>query len=51
MKKAFRITGYILTVVIAAVAAGYIYLQYAFPNVDAAPVLSIEKTPALVERG
>ncbi|WP_161888771.1 c-type cytochrome [Pontibacter russatus] len=51
MKKALRITGYLLAVVIAAVAAGYIYLQYAFPNVDAAPVLSIEKTPALVERG
>lgn len=37
--------------VIAAAAAGFIYLQYAFPNVDAAPVISIEKTPALVERG
>lgn len=51
MKKALSITGYVVAVVIAAVAAGYIYLQYAFPNVDAAPALSIEKTPALVARG
>ena len=51
MKKALKLIGYVVAVVVAAVAAGIIYLQYAFPNVDAAPVISIEKTPALVQRG
>ena len=51
MKKVLKITGYVVAVVVAALAAGFIYLQYAFPNVDAAPVISVEKSPALVERG
>jgi len=51
MKKVLKVTGYVVAVVLAAVAAGIIYLQYAFPNVDAAPVIAIEKTPALVQRG
>lgn len=51
MKKALRVTAYVVAVLVAFAVAGIIYLQYAFPNVDAAPVISIEKTPALVERG
>lgn len=51
MRKLLTISGYVVAVLMAVVAAGYIYLQYAFPNVDAAPVISIEKTPALVARG
>jgi mono/diheme cytochrome c family protein len=51
MRKALRVTGYVVAVLVAALAAGFIYLQYAFPNVDAAPVITIEKTPALVARG
>ncbi len=43
--------GYLLAVVATALAAGIIYLQYAFPNVDAAPRLTIDKSPALVKRG
>ena len=51
MKKALKIVGYVVTALVAATVAGFIYLQYAFPNVDAAPVMSVEKTPALVKRG
>lgn len=51
MKKVLKITGYVVVALVTVVGAGIIYLQYAFPNVDAAPVITIEKTPALVERG
>ncbi|GAB3540607.1 hypothetical protein GCM10027443_38770 [Pontibacter brevis] len=51
MKKALRIAGYVMAALVAVAVAGIIYLQYAFPNVDAAPVITIEKTPALIERG
>ncbi|WP_347158114.1 c-type cytochrome [Pontibacter chitinilyticus] len=51
MKKAAKIVGYVLVVLVGAVAAGVLYLQYAFPNVDAAPVITIAKTPILVKRG
>ncbi|PRY16541.1 cytochrome c [Pontibacter ummariensis] len=51
MKKAFKIAGYVVVALVAVIAAGVIYLQYAFPNVDAAPVITIEKTPTLVKRG
>ena len=51
MKKVLKITGYVVAALVAVVGAGIIYLQYAFPNMDAAPVITIEKTPALVARG
>ena len=51
MKKALRILGYVAVVAVAAAAAFVVYMQYAFPKVDAAPNLIITKTPALVERG
>lgn len=51
MKKALKILGYMAVVIVAAVAAFVVYMQYAFPNVDAAPAISINKTPALIERG
>lgn len=44
-------TGYVVAALVAVVGASIIYLQYAFPNVNAAPVITIEKTPALVARG
>ncbi|MDX5482553.1 MAG: cytochrome c [Hymenobacteraceae bacterium] len=51
MKKVLKALGYVVVVLVVAAAAGVIYLQYAFPNVDAAPVITVGKTPALVERG
>ncbi|MEJ8758287.1 cytochrome c [Pontibacter sp. H259] len=51
MKKVFKIIGYVLVGIVAVIAAGIIYMQYAFPNVDAAPVLTIKKTPELIKRG
>ncbi|MEJ8801445.1 c-type cytochrome [Pontibacter sp. H249] len=51
MKKALKIFGYLVVAIVAIAAAGILYMQYAFPNVDAAPTISIKKTPALVERG
>jgi mono/diheme cytochrome c family protein len=51
MKKALKIVGYLVVAVAVVVAAGVVYLRYTFPKVDAAPVITIEKTPALVERG
>ncbi|MFD2514387.1 cytochrome c [Pontibacter locisalis] len=51
MKKALKIVGYIAVAIVAIAAAGILYMQYAFPNVDAAPAITITKAPALVERG
>ncbi|WP_162427455.1 c-type cytochrome [Pontibacter pudoricolor] len=51
MKKVFKVIGYVLVGILAVAAAGVIYMQYAFPNVDAAPAITINKTPALIERG
>ncbi|MBC5773750.1 c-type cytochrome [Pontibacter sp. KCTC 32443] len=51
MKKVFKIIGYTLVGILAIVAAGVIYMQYAFPNVDAAPAITIKKTPEMVVRG
>lgn len=51
MKKAFKIIGYLVVALAVVVAAGVVYLRYTFPKVDAAPVITIKKTPALVERG
>ncbi|WP_299702450.1 c-type cytochrome [uncultured Pontibacter sp.] len=51
MNKALKIVGILVVALLVVVAAGVVYLRYTFPKVDAAPVISIEKTPALVERG
>lgn len=51
MKKALRVTGYVIVVAMIAIACGIIYLQYAFPRVDAAPNLIVERTTEQVERG
>lgn len=51
MKKALKIVGYVVVVAMVAIAAGIIYLQYAFPNVDAAPNISVDRTAAQIERG
>ncbi|MBB6612161.1 c-type cytochrome [Pontibacter sp. Tf4] len=51
MRKFFRIAGYVVVAILAVIAAGVIYMQYAFPNVDAAPTITVKATPALVERG
>ena len=51
MKKVLKIAGYTVVAIVAIIAAGIIYMQYAFPNVDAAPAITIKRTPALVARG
>jgi mono/diheme cytochrome c family protein len=51
MKKVFKIIGYVLVGIVAVIAAGVVYMQYAFPNVDAAPVLTIKKSPEMIKRG
>ncbi|MBX0335223.1 c-type cytochrome [Pontibacter sp. HSC-14F20] len=51
MKKAFRIIGMLFVVLVAIAAAGVVYLRYTFPKVDAAPAITIQKSPELIERG
>jgi mono/diheme cytochrome c family protein len=51
MKKVLKIAGYGLIGLLTIIAAGVIYMQYAFPNVDAAPAITIRSTPELVARG
>ncbi|GAB3193731.1 mono/diheme cytochrome c family protein [Pontibacter aydingkolensis] len=51
MKKALKVLGIVVVAIVSIAAAGILYMQYAFPNVDAAPTISINKTPALIERG
>ncbi|MCC9138587.1 c-type cytochrome [Pontibacter silvestris] len=51
MKKVLKLAGYVAVAFVVIVAAGIIYLQYAFPNVDAAPVITIKTTPELIKRG
>ena len=51
MKKAFRIIGLLLVALVVVAAAGVLYLRYTFPKVDAAPAITIKKTPELIERG
>ncbi|GHA77157.1 c-type cytochrome [Pontibacter akesuensis] len=51
MKKVFKVIGYVLMAAMVAVAAGVIYLQYAFPNVDAAPNINVVKSSDQIERG
>lgn len=51
MKKALKILGIILGVVIIAIVGILSYVSFALPNVDEAPELSVEATPVRVERG
>lgn len=51
MKKVFKFIGYGLVGILAVIAAGVIYMQYAFPNVDAAPAITVKATPELLEKG
>lgn len=51
MKKLLKFLGILLILVIVLAAAGYLYLQFAFPKVSAASDLKIEPTPQRLERG
>ncbi|MER2995935.1 cytochrome c [Pontibacter populi] len=51
MKKVLKIAGYSVVAILAVIAAGVIYMQYAFPNVDAAPTITIKKSPEMIARG
>ncbi|PVY43051.1 c-type cytochrome [Pontibacter virosus] len=51
MKKAFKIIGILLVSLVVIAAAGVLYLRYTFPKVDAAPAITINKTPELLKRG
>ena len=50
-KKIFRVLGVVLGLVVLAVAGGLTYVKTALPNVGPAPELTVEGTPAQVERG
>lgn len=53
MKKKTILRGLITIVLLAAlfIISGYAYLRFALPNVGAAPDITIEQTPARIERG
>jgi mono/diheme cytochrome c family protein len=51
MKKAFRIIGYFLLVIIVIATGLLIYVKVALPNVGAAPDLKVENSLAHIERG
>lgn len=51
MKKALRIIGGLLVALVVIVSAGVVYLRYTFPKVDAAPAITVKKTPEMIERG
>jgi len=51
MKKIFRALGVVLGLVVLAVAAGLTYVKTALPDVGPAPELTVDSTPAQVERG
>ncbi|WAC13278.1 c-type cytochrome [Dyadobacter pollutisoli] len=51
MKKILRIVGILLAVVILVAASAILYIKTALPDVGDAPEISIEKTPARIERG
>ncbi|PQJ09016.1 cytochrome C [Flavipsychrobacter stenotrophus] len=51
MKKAFKVLGYIILIVIVIVAGLIGYVKTALPNVGEAPVMTVDKTPEKVERG
>jgi mono/diheme cytochrome c family protein len=51
MRKALKITGYILLIVILLVVGLLTYIKIALPNVGAAPDLTVDRSPEHVERG
>lgn len=51
MKKLFKILGYIVVILIVAVAGLLTYVKTALPNVGGAPTLTVEATPERIERG
>lgn len=48
MKKIFL---WILLVLVVVVSAGLLYVKFALPNVGAAPLLTVERTPERIARG
>lgn len=48
MKKIFL---WIVLILVIIVSAGLLYVKFALPNVGAAPVLSVERTPERIARG
>ncbi|MCK9408310.1 MAG: cytochrome c [Bacteroidetes bacterium] len=51
MKKAFKIAGYVVGVIVLVAAGLVIYLSTAFPKVSPAQTMTIESTPERLERG
>jgi len=51
MKKAFKIIGWLLLIVVVAIAALLTFVKTALPNVGDAEELTIEYTPQRIERG
>jgi mono/diheme cytochrome c family protein len=51
MKKAFKVLGYIIVVIIILVCGLLVYVKAALPNVDDAPKLTITATPEKIARG
>jgi cytochrome c2 len=50
-RKILRVLGIIVLVLIAAVAGLLTYIKIALPRVGAAPTLSIQATPAMIQKG
>lgn len=51
MRKLLKFMGILLLIIIILGAAGFTYIQTAYPKVDPAPDLVVEKTPERIERG
>ncbi|MCB0696232.1 MAG: c-type cytochrome [Chitinophagaceae bacterium] len=51
MKKVFKWLGIIVLLIVILAVAGIGYLKTALPNVGAAPILNIERTPERIARG
>ena len=51
MKKALKITGIVLTVLVLAVAGVVSYVKFALPDVGPPPDLKVELTPERVKHG
>ncbi len=51
MKKLIKIVGLALGVLLGIVAVGLIYFTVKYPDVDPAPSITVERTPARIERG
>lgn len=51
MKKFFKILGGLLVIIIIGIVTGAVYLKTMLPNVGPAPEITIEATPARIQRG